>query len=176
MNSFNDLNINEQVQFINEQLAENKNLSVTRLCKKCGLSKSTVVGRILKEGYKYNADERKYIKDNNRAIQNNISNKECAAANEDNIDDDIKELLKYKDELIKLAKQNQSSIKKVSKDMIIDIGLVEGKTVNHNFKIYESVKKEVQNIQKQYPHYRYQDLVSTALHEYCIKHDKTNKI
>lgn len=175
LNNFKNLNVDTQVQFINEQLVENKNFSVTKICKKFGLNKNTVVSRFTTNGYKYEPSIRQYIKDDTREIQKDISNKEIIEKNKSNIDDDIKELLKYKDEIIKLVKQNQNNIGQVSKDMIINVELVEGKTVNHNFKIYESVKKEIQNLQKQYPQFRYQDLVSTALHEYCIKHDKSNK-
>lgn len=56
--------------------------------------------------------------------------------------------------------------------MIIDVALVGGKTVNHNFKVYENVKKEIQELQKQNEHFRLVDLVSTALHQYYLKHKK----
>src|SRR3712207_8966248 len=54
MSTFNDLNIEEQVNFINSELAKNKSISVTKLCKKFGFNKSTVVSRFTTNGFTYN--------------------------------------------------------------------------------------------------------------------------
>src|SRR3712207_8279073 len=63
MSTFNDLNIEEQVNFINSELAKNKSISVTKLCKKFGFNKSTVVSRFTTNGFTYNPKQRKYISD-----------------------------------------------------------------------------------------------------------------
>ena len=168
---FDKLTIQEQVDFINNELQKDKKISVTKLCKKYGFNKSTVIGRFLDSGYKYNIDTREYILATDM-IQNDIKNKniEQVAPKDNNIDEDIKELLKYKDDIIDMIKQYQNN--STTTNMIIDVGLVGGKTVNHNFKIYENVKKEIQELQSQYPHFRLTDLVSTALHEYYLKYSK----
>ena len=168
---FDKLTIQEQVGFINNELQKDKKISVTRLCKKYGLNKSTVIGRFLDNKYRYNIDTREYIPDTDM-IHDNIKNKdiEQVAPKDNNIDEDIKELLQYKDDIIDMIKQYQNN--STTTNMIIDVGLVGGKTVNHNFKIYESTKKEIQELQKQYSHFRLTDLVSSALHQYYLKYKK----
>lgn len=174
---FDKLTVADQVQFINKELEKDKNISVTKLLKKYGLNKSTVIGRFTDNKYKYDINTRKYILATD-VIQNNKNNninhksiEEVAVDKDNNIDTDIKELLKYKDDIIEIVKQYQSN-NTVTTDMIIDVGLVGDKTVNHNFKIYENVKKEIQELQKQYNHFKLTDLVSTALHEYYLKYSK----
>src|SRR3712207_7688814 len=55
--TFNDLSINEQINFINEQLNNDSSISVTKLCKKFGFNKNTVVSRFTKSGFKYRSEE-----------------------------------------------------------------------------------------------------------------------
>lgn len=169
---FDKLTIQEQVNFINEQLEKDKKISVTRLCKKYGFNKSTVIGRFLDSGYKYNIDTRKYIPATDM-IQNDIKNKnieQVAVTTYNNIDDDIKELLKYKDDILNMIKQYQNN--STATDMIIDTSIIQEQVQNHNFKVYKNVIKEIQELQKQYSHFRLVDLVSTALHQYYIKYKK----
>ncbi|OOB74953.1 hypothetical protein AXF41_13965 [Clostridium haemolyticum] len=223
--TFNDLNINQQIDFINEQLNNdssssvtklckkfglNKNTvvsrftkggfkydsskrkyikndtlvvqdndsssSVTKLCKKFGLNKNTVVSRFTKGGFKYDSSKRKYIKNDTLVVQDNVSIKEVSLqdenTNENSINEDMEELLKYKDDIIKLVMEHKNSDEISENGMIIDNDIVGGKTTNHNFKVYTNVKNEIQELQKQYPQFRLLDLVSTALHQYCLKHLK----
>ncbi len=72
---FDKLSIKEQVEFINRELQKDKKISVTKLCKKYGINKSTVISRFTTKGYKYNAELRVYTKDiviqnNNKSINN----------------------------------------------------------------------------------------------------------
>ncbi|WP_434291810.1 hypothetical protein [Clostridium botulinum] len=92
---FDKLSIDNQVEFINEELKNNKEISVTKLCKKHGINKSTIISRFTTKGYKYNAELRCYIKDT--LIQNNnknIKSKEIQVSKKDNLIElqDIKEL------------------------------------------------------------------------------------
>src|SRR3712207_1401097 len=174
--TFNDLSINEQINFINEQLQNDSSISVTKLCKKFGLNKNTVVSRFTKGGFKYDSGKRKYIKDDTLMLQDSVSIKEVSLpdknSNKNSTNEDIEELLRYKDDIIKLVLEHKNSDVVSQKDMIIDNELVGGKTTNHNFKVYTNVKNEIQELQKQYPQFRLLDLVSTALHQYCLKHLK----
>lgn len=174
MSNFNDLNIKEQVNFINSELEKNKSISVTKLCKKFGFNKSTVVSRFTTNGFTYNPKQRKYISDI-KAIPIKAKDVDISKESEEKSikEKDLKEIIKYKDTIIKLAKEYQNNIDSIKEDnMIIDVALVGGKTVNHNFKVYENVKKEIQELQKQNEHFRLVDLVSTALHQYYLKHKK----
>lgn len=173
---FDKLTIQEQVNFINEQLEKDKKISVTKLCKKFGLNKSTVIGRFTTQGYKYNIDTREYLKDTDM-IHDNIKNKnieQVAVTTDNNIDKDIKELLKYKNDIIDMIKQykENSTATTDTTDMIIDTSIIQEQVQNHNFKIYKNVIKEIQELQKQYSHFRLVDLVSTALHMYYLKYSK----
>lgn len=170
---FDKLQVSEQVKFINRELEKDKNISVTKILKKYGLNKSTVIGRFLDSGYKYNIDTRKYIPATDM-IQSDIKNKDIEeVAVDKDIDTDIKELLKYKDDILNMLKEYKSSSSKVADNgLIIDTDIISDKVCNHNFKVYENVKKEIQEIQEQYPHFRLVDLVSTALHEYYLKYKK----
>src|SRR3712207_2446786 len=163
MLNFDQLEISEQVEFLNKQLADNPNTSLTKLLKKLGLNKSTIYKRFTVAGYKYSIDEKKYI--------NKIS-KTISTQNYINKNSDSEELFKYKDILIKIAKEYQNDNIDKSNKMIIDTSLVVNKTVNHNFNVYDCVKKEIQDLQKQYPHFKLTDLVSTALHEFFLKYNK----
>lgn len=193
---FNKLSIAEQVDFINNELNKDKKISVTKLLKKYGFNKSTVIGRFIDNGYQYDIDTRKYLK-NTYMIQNNKNIEEVAATTEylalsnksleevakelrqkdkklnNNTDTDIKELLKYKNDIIEIVKEYKSSSSKVADNgLIIDTDIISDKVCNHNFKIYENVKKEIQELQEQYSHFRLVDLVSSALHEYYLKYKK----
>lgn len=174
--TFKDLNVQEQVDFINSQLNKDSSISVTKLCKKFGLNKNTVVSRLTKSGFKYNTATRKYIKDDTLVLQDKIKDnkKELKhkSIEESTINNELKELLKYKDDIIKLINEHKENDLILEKEMIIDNKLVGGKTTNHNFKVYTSVKNEIQELQKKYPQFRMLDLVSTAIHEYCLKYLK----
>ena len=176
---FDNLTIEDQVDFINNELQKDKKISVTKLCKNFGINKSTLISRFTQSGYKYNNEIRAYIEKktiDTKVIQDAISYKDIESVDNINkIDTDIKELIENKEAILSMLKEYQNNINNISKldkEMIIDVGLVGGKTVNHNFKIYESTKKEIQELQSQYPHFRLTDLVSTALHMYYLKYKK----
>lgn len=55
---------------------------------------------------------------------------------------------------------------------IIDLSISKDKEVNRSFRIYKNVSKELTKLQTRYPEFRLQDMVNTALMEYCKKHNK----
>lgn len=67
------MNIHDQVEFINQQLQANKDLSLTKLVKKqLKLNKNMLDKKIESAGYIYNNEQRKYIRqqlDNNQTTQ-----------------------------------------------------------------------------------------------------------
>lgn len=177
MLEFDKLDIDKQIEFINSELKKDKNTSVTKLCKKFGFNKNTLISRFNKANYFYDSDNRKYIK----SKKNNLDKKvieEVAATLEKNIESDIKELIKNKKDILYIIKQYKNNSNKVSredKEMIIDTSIVSEQVQNHNFKVYKNIIKEIQDLQKQYKYFKLTDLVSTALHEYYLKHNKNNK-
>src|SRR3712207_3033119 len=88
--TFNDLNINQQIDFINEQLNNDSSSSVTKLCKKFGLNKNTVVSRFTKGGFKYDSSKRKYIKNDTLVVQDNVSIKEVSLQDENTNENSIR--------------------------------------------------------------------------------------
>lgn len=59
---FNKLDINEQINYLNTQLM--KGNSVTILCKNIGIARSTVGGRVKKQGYIFDKEVNQYILEN----------------------------------------------------------------------------------------------------------------
>lgn len=59
---FNKLDINEQINYLNTQLKEG--LTLTSLCKSIGIARSTVGGRVSKQGYIFDKKINQYILEN----------------------------------------------------------------------------------------------------------------
>lgn len=196
MENFNSLSIQEQVNIINKLLGTDKNLNITRICEKLGVPSSTLKSRLSKEGYKFNKNKHIYqlqkdfltrpiieghensvnqIKEYNESIS--IAKDEIAVTNElgANLNDvdinKLKYLLENIDVLEKIFNEYQES---TLKNCIIDLSLCTEKSVNRNFKVYGSVLKKLTKLQKEYSMFKIQDLVSTAISEYCDKY--LNKI
>lgn len=58
------MDIEQLVKFINVELSKNKTLSVNKWCELNNIKKSTLKSRMSRADYSYNADLRKYVKDN----------------------------------------------------------------------------------------------------------------
>ncbi|MDW0031807.1 hypothetical protein RHK84_20275, partial [Clostridioides difficile] len=56
---FNELDISEQIEYINNQLENNETL--TYICKNIGIGRSTIRDRFKKANYSYSKDLNKYI-------------------------------------------------------------------------------------------------------------------
>ena len=59
---FNKLDINKQIDYLNTQLK--KGISLTVLCKNIGIARSTVGGRVKKQGYIFDKEINQYILEN----------------------------------------------------------------------------------------------------------------
>lgn len=192
MENFNYLSIQEQVNIINKLLGTDKNLSINKICEKIGIPSSTLKTRLSKEGYRFNKNKHIYQlqKDfhNSSSLEvreshlNEIKEyKECVSmakeeiavtkeskTNLNDIDTNkLKYLIENIDTLEKILSQYQESN---LKNCIIDLSLCTEKSVNRNFKVYGSVLKKLTKLQKEYSMFKIQDLVSTALNEYCDKY------
>lgn len=198
MNSqFDKLSIDKQVQFINIELKKDKNISVTKLCKKFGLNKSTIISRFTKGGYKYSVDTREYIKDtkvihnniksiNKNIIQNNnkniITNK--IAKNNDLMEmqelkgrlTDLKELLDLKEQLKEIIQQYNKNKNVIDvpepAELKIDKDKLKGELKGRLIKVYQNVNDDWIDFCKSNSQFKMQDLYSMALLEFMEKYKK----
>jgi predicted DNA binding CopG/RHH family protein len=61
---FNKLDINEQIKYLNTQLKEGNSLTI--ICKTIGIARSTVGGRVKKQGYIFDKLKNQYILENKK--------------------------------------------------------------------------------------------------------------
>lgn len=185
---FNELEVLEQLEYINNELAAGK--SLRNIADNLSMSKTTFRDRALKIGYTYNADISRYDKDNTIVIQLDKSiTKEPQKSKERAItttregntkelqkyDNDILELAKYKDELLEMLK-NYKSNTKVTAGSTLDINSLPWEMkkdiVNKSIKVYEPVYKAFDELCNSYSSYKKQDLISMAILEFCNKYKK----
>lgn len=152
---FDNLEVIDQVEYINKELEKN---NLTETCKKIKISRSTVRERFLKQGYVYDKIQNKYICINKSDKRPQNENK---YKNNTNIPkDDFKDL----ERRIKALedKINRQSIN----DIDINIKNFKKNTVSRCYRVYEEVQKEFSKFCKENSKYKVQDLLSMALYEY----------
>ena len=177
---FIKLNIQDQVQLINNELKDNKTISVAKLCKELGLTKSTIIDRFIKSNYKFDANQRQYIKNdpicseyeykNNIDVFKNTDSKNklnYLLNNYDNlvnmleISNDIQEMMKWYD-------KQKDIIKPV--ELKIDNNKLIGEVKTTTVRLYSQVWNDFREFTEGYKEYKRQDLVSTALIEFMNKY------
>lgn len=195
--NLNDLDIMEQIHFINERLKEGYSLS--RLDKENIISsRKTISNRFKKIGYELNKDTNQYesiisivegdksedkepiLESSNKVVQGNESkNKESISKSSnkvvrgDQANNKLLEeiILNYADMNDKLEEVYnwylKSSDKVVSDDLKIHD--FEGEVVTRSYKIYEPIQKEFAEYCSS-SKYRVQDLISQALKEFLEKY------
>ena len=157
---FNKLNVKDQIEYINQEI-ENKTL--TDVCKKIKISRSTIRERFLKQGYIFNKSENKYIyssESNNRVQKENKYN------NNTKVLEEKINILESKIEAIESKLNNRY---KENND--IEVKKFEGKTVSRCYRVYEDIQKEFSKFCKANSNYKVQDILSMAIYEYM----KNNK-
>jgi hypothetical protein len=184
---FDKLEVLEQIKVVNEALAKAE--SLRSISKSLSMSKTTLRDRFIKLGYKFNADIRKYIKDNNnREVQSYQSNtKVSPRANKQDIkpiDDGItKELQQYKNDLLELinAKAELMQMLKYhqSNTNVIDIPQIDINSIPQDLqkdivlksiKVYEPIFDRFNDICNKNKSIKKQDLLSLALYEFTQKY------
>lgn len=195
--NLNDLDIIEQIHFINEKLKEGYSLS--RLDKENIISsRKTISNRFKKIGYELNKDTNQYesiisivegdksedkepiLESSNKVVQGNESkNKESISKSSnkvvrgDQANNKLLEeiILNYADMNDKLEEVYnwylKSSDKVVSDDLKIHD--FEGEVVTRSYKIYEPIQKEFAEYCSS-SKYRVQDLISQALKDFLEKY------
>lgn len=176
---FNALSIQEQVQYINDQLSS-KGLSVTKVCEAIGIDRSTVRKRFTKGGYTFNKDLNLYEGD----ILNGEDVKEIAPKlikkpqKTRTITDDMLDLenrvrvLEKQIRVLEDKMDNQEiNTGNTTNANAIELELLEfdADTVTRAYRLYEDVQKEFKIFCKKHSEYKVQDLISTALVEFMNK-------
>lgn len=158
---FNKLNVMDQIGYINQDL-ENK--SLTEICTKLKISRSTIRERFLKHGYLYNKNQNKYLysEGDNKAQEGN------EFKNNTNVLEDKIKALESKMEALE-DKINNNSLHQ------INIKKFEGKTVSRCYRLYEDVQKEFSKFCKENSNLKVQDILSMALYEYMENSKKNIK-
>ncbi len=179
---FDKLSIDNQVKFINRELKKYKEISVTKLCKKHGINKSTIISKFTTKGYKYNAELRCYTKD--ILIQNNNKNikpKEIEVSKKDNLIElqdikELKELLEMKEQLkdiIQEYNKNKNIIDVPEKpELKVDKDKFEGELKGRLIKVYNNINNDWIKFCKRNNQFKMQDLYSLALLEFINKYKK----
>lgn len=192
---FNQLNILDQIKYINNQLENNSTL--TLVCKDLNVGRSTIRDRFKKLSYSYSKDLNRYVYndsvtdvvqkvtiDNNKSIagvthrENNVSNTDVARVDKvtdiiNKSDVEVKETIidivnnyDVLKEIIELHRRNTSVIKQ---QIVIDIEDAESKliTLRINSKELELFNSFCDNNKQ----YRKIDLISQALKEFREKYN-----
>ena len=177
---FNALELQDQVQYINDQLA-GTGLSVTKVCEAIGIDRSTVRKRFKKGGYVFNTDLNLYkgdiLKVEGRKEIATTPNKKPHKnkANTDNtntLEDRVKALEGQIKALEQIVHNNQINVTNTTNASNIELELMtfDADTVTRAYRIYEDVQKDFKIFCKKHSEYKVQDIISTALVEFMNKH------
>lgn len=176
---FNNLDVMEQVEYINN-LLENKR-SLTSISKDLSVGRSTISERFKKLGYRYNKQFNQYIKHDdsnsntdvvfcNTKSLKSLKDKDLIMYNDSNTDVNSKlinitneyEILM---EMIELYKSNSNVLQN---KIIIDLPEAESELTS--FRVNKEIIKQFNEFTKEQKEFRKIDLVSMALKEYMENH------
>lgn len=173
--TFDQLEIIEQINHINEHL--NQNNSLTKIAKDIGIGRSTVSERFKKEGYIFDK------KDNNYIYSTKVIIKEKSIP--------VKQKEHHENNNVVSADNNYFYLIKVIEDMkgqlnevygwyenqrnVIDpielkMNKFDGEPINRTFKIYPEVQEEFKDFCTKHKEYKVQDVISQALYEFMQRY------
>lgn len=185
---FNNLDVLEQIEYINKSLLEGNTL--TNICKNIGIGRSTISDRFKKVSYKYNkainqyesiveiieaetvvpAEANKPIKEDIKPIIQQSSNLVVGTDSEilshiiNNYDDNLSKL----NEMYNWYKlQSSNKVVQTEKFKVDDF---EGDIVVRSYKLYEPIQREFLEFCKKNNKYKVQDILSQALKEFLNKY------
>ncbi|MCD3351246.1 helix-turn-helix transcriptional regulator [Clostridium botulinum D/C] len=174
---FDDLNVNEQLNYINENLTMGK--SLTELANEIKISRSTLRKRFKKIKYIFNQNANKYICDGNNTNatskgDNNKSNEvaidNISKCDSDNIDITFKKLNDNADKILEMLEWwgNRDIKKKVD---ISKLNNFENKTKHRSFNINSEILNKFTDFCNTHREYMQVDLISIALLEFLEKYN-----
>lgn len=185
---FNDLDVMEQIEYINKSLLEGNTL--TNICKSIGIGRSTIRDRFKKVSYEYNkainqyesiveiveagtiapAEANEPIKEDIKPVIQQSSNLVVGTDNEIltsliNNYDDMNNKLNEMYNWYKL--QSSNKVVQTEKFKVDDF---EGDIVVRSYKLYEPIQREFLEFCKRNNKYKVQDILSQALKEFLEKY------
>ena len=169
---FNQLELHQQVQYINDQLVLGS--SITKVCDAIGIDRSTVRKRFKKGGYVFNTDLNLSEGDtlNVEGVKEIVprpskmpSKNKPNTGNTNTLEDRVKVLEGQIKALEQIIYNNQ--INAINTD--INILEFDCNTVTRAYRMYEDVQKDFKIFCKKHSEYKVQDLISTALVEFMNK-------
>lgn len=185
---FNNLEVLEQIEYINKSLLEGNTL--TNICKSIGIGRSTIRDRFKKVSYEYNkainqyesiveiveagtiapAEANEPIKEDIKPVIQQSSNLVVGTDNEIltsliNNYDDMNNKLNEMYNWYKL--QSSNKVVKTEKFKVDDF---EGDIVVRSYKLYEPIQREFLEFCKKNNKYKVQDILSQALKEFLEKY------
>lgn len=194
-NTFINLEILEQINFINDELKEK---TLTKVCEEIGISRGTIQRNFLKADHIFSRDLGAYINKTNKVvISYGYNNKMEQTAFKDG-STDIQEAVILKDYESKtsLLKQHETDIMDLvdNKDMILemmdyyknnmnvieveqlDLGELPQEMkidiINKSFKLYKPVIELFDKVCEIYPSFKKQDMISLALFQFAKRFNK----
>ena len=185
---FSNMSIDKQVSIFNSMLKETS-LSVTKLCKNIGINKNTLVARFSKNNYQFKYATKEYVlntpndvkddvKKSNIKSNTHIDNKSIDTSitqcDYEHLKNEIKMLKNELDEIKSSMNNNMTNSvnDSIDNNCIIDIDLCGDKSLTRNIRMYKTVSNNLVKLHKQYDMFRVQDLINTAINEYCKKYLK----
>lgn len=185
---FNNLEVLEQIEYINKSLLEGNTL--TNICKSIGIGRSTIRDRFKKVSYEYNkainqyesiveiveagtiapAEANEPIKEDIKPVIQQSSNLVVGTDNEIltsliNNYDDMNNKLNEMYNWYKL--QSSNKVVQTEKFKVDDF---EGDIVVRSYKLYEPIQREFLEFCKRNNKYKVQDILSQALKEFLEKY------
>jgi len=166
---FNKLELQEQVQYINDQLQIG--LSLTNICKAMGIDRSTVRKRFTSKGYRFNPDVNLY---EGSILDMGIELKQAPTPNKkppkiktntgntNTLEDRVKALESQLKVLQSMIDTNAMNTNNTG----INVTTFEGDTVTRAYRLDAQVQKEFKIFCKKNSEYKVQDLISSALQKF----------
>ncbi|MCC0785150.1 hypothetical protein IR152_19400 [Clostridioides sp. ES-S-0108-01] len=177
--TFDNLHINEQIQYINNKLLEGNTL--TNTCKDIGIGRTTIRNRFKQHGYEFNQAKKLYIsivevvelESSSKVVMQESSNK-VVGADTNNINNLRDILYNFNEMNTKLNEvyswyESQSSNKVVGANKL-NIDDFKGNIVTRSYKVYEDIQKEFVIFCEANKKYRVQDIISQALKDFMDKY------
>lgn len=177
---FNALSLQEQVQYINDQLS-NTTMSVTKICEVIGIDRSTVRKRFKNGGYSFNKDLNLYegsILNNGEELKQSpiVNVKPPKTKTEpkgtNTLEDRVKALESQLEALKQVIYNEPINTGNTTNANTTELELLDfnADTVTRAYRMYEDVQKDFKIFCKKHSEHKVQDIISTALVEFMNKH------
>lgn len=176
---FNNLDVLEQVKYINDLLGTK--LTLTTIAKNLSIGRSTISDRFKKIGYRYDKQLNQYIKSCDDVCNTNVyqcNTKGLKSINSDNlkmynvsntgVNEKIINIANEYETLMQIIELYKSNSNVLQNKIIIDLPSAESELTS--FRINKEILKQFNDFTKTQKEFKKIDLVSMALKEYMENH------